>query len=419
MKILAPISSLIVGLIAVSLTQQSLLALSQREVEEIAKQTTVKIIRIDGNNPGTGAIVQKQKYIFKGQEGYLYTVLTNCHVFLNSKFCDQENKLTPEPMPNSTGYRIETSDRQQYISEISSVKIHPNADLAIFKFFSTIEYETVRIGNAEQLSGSSKVYVFGWAVPSQTSRDRRARFFGPGNVLGVDRKAAGGYQIAHKLELLPGMSGGPLLHENGCLVGINGGGGKRDPNIQVIEFLSVPINLYANWQNIQVVTDCRATPLPDNLLFQTLHSLLEQENWQQAEAETKKLMLRGTDQTYFNGNIINNLSCSDLKIINRLWVQYSNGRFGFSVQGEIWKGVKNDYKQFEERVGWRRGYEGPLTDPPNYSLEAKRGHLPSYKLLAASDFGTFLNRLEKCAALSFIDSGIIENIISSESEPQL
>jgi hypothetical protein len=153
MKILAPISSLIVGLIAVSLTQQSLLALSQSEVEEIAKQTTVKIIRIDGNNPGTGAIVQKQKYIFKGQEGYLYTVLTNCHVFLNSKFCDQENKLTPEPMPNSTGYRVETSDRQQYISEISSVKIHPNADLAIFKFFSTIEYETVRIGNAEQLSG--------------------------------------------------------------------------------------------------------------------------------------------------------------------------------------------------------------------------------------------------------------------------
>lgn len=407
-----------VGLIAGSLTQQGLLALSQREVEEIAKQTTVKIIRIDGHNPGSGAIVQKQKYIFKEQEGYLYTVLTNCHVFLNSKFCDQENKLTPEPMLNSTGYRVETSDRQQYISEISSVKIHPNADLAIFKFFSTIEYETVRIGNAEQLSGSSKVYVFGWAEISKTSRDRRARFLGPGNILGIDRKAAGGYQIVHKLELVQGMSGGPLLHENGCLVGINGRV-DIDPNTQIKEFLSVPINLYASWQNIQIVDDCRATPLPDNNRFQTLRSLLEQGNWQRAEAETKKLMLRGTDQTYFNGNIINNLSCSDLKIINRLWVQYSSGRFGFSVQGEIWKGVKNDYKQFEERVGWRRGYEGPLTDPPNYSLEAKRGHLPSYKLLAASDFGTFLNRLEKCDALSFTDSGIIENIISSESEPQL
>lgn len=416
MKILATINWLIVGLIAVSLTQQGLLALSQSEVEEIAKQTTVKIIRIDGHNPGTGAIVQKQKYIFKGQEGYLYTVLTNCHVFLNSTFCDQENKLTPEPMPNSTGYRVETSDRQQYISEISSVRIHPNADLAIFKFFSTIEYEIVRIGNAEQLSGSSKVYVFGWAEISKTSRDRRARFLGPGNILGIDRKAAGGYQIVHKLELVQGMSGGPLLHENGCLVGINGGG-DRDPNTQVIEFLSVPINLYASWQNIQVVADCRATPLPDNNLFKTLRSLLEQGNWQRAEAETKKLMLRGTDQTYFNGNIINNLSCSNLKIINRLWVQYSSGRFGFSVQGEIWRGVKNDYKQFEERVGWRRGYEGPLTNPPNYSLEAKKGHLPSYKLLAASDFGTFLNRLEKCDALSFTDSGIIENIISSESEP--
>lgn len=407
-----------VGLIAVSLTQQGLLALSQSEVEEIAKQTTVKIIRIDGHNPGTGAIVQKQKYIFKGQEGYLYTVLTNCHVFLNSKFCDQENKPTSEPMPNSTGYRVETSDRQQYISEISSVKIHPNADLAIFKFFSTVEYETVRIGNAEQLSTSSKVYVFGWAEISKTSRDRRARFLGPGNILGIDRKAAGGYQIVHKLELVQGMSGGPLLQENGCLVGINGRV-DIDPNTQIKEFLSVPINLYASWQNIQVVDDCRATPLPDNNLFKTLRNLLEQGNWQQAEAETKKLMLRGTDQTYFNGNIINNLSCSNLKIINRLWVQYSSGRFGFSVQGEIWKGVTNNYKQFEERVGWRRGYEGPLTDPPNYSLEAKRGHLPSYKLLAASDFGTFLNRLEKCDALSFIDSVIIENIISSESEPQL
>ncbi|WP_419547987.1 GUN4 domain-containing protein [Microcystis sp.] len=417
MKILATINWLIVGLIAVSLTQQGLLALSQREVEEIAKQTTVKII---GHKPGTGAIVQKQKDTSKGRQGYLYTVLTNCHVLLldsnDRKFCNQENKLTSQGMLNSTGYRVETSDRQQYISEISSVKIHPNADLAILKFFSTIEYETVRIGNAEQLSGSSKVYVFGWAVPSKTSRDRRARFLGPGNILGIDRKAAGGYQIAHKLELVQGMSGGPLLHENGCLVGINGGG-DRDPNTQVIEFLSVPINLYASWQNIQVVDDCRATPLPDNNRFQTLRSLLEQGNWQRAEAETKKLMLRGTDQTYFNGNIINNLSCSDLKIINRLWVQYSSGHFGFSVQGEIWKGVKNDYKQFEERVGWRRGYEGPLTNPPNYSLEAKKGHLPSYKLLAASDFGTFLNRLEKCDALSFTDSGIIENIISSESEP--
>jgi len=269
MKILATINWLIVGLIAVSLTQQGLLALSQSEVEEIAKQTTVKIIRIDGHNPGTGAIVQKQKYIFKGQEGYLYTVLTNCHVFLNSTFCDQENKLTPEPMPNSTGYRVETSDRQQYISEISSVRIHPNADLAIFKFFSTIEYEIVRIGNAEQLSGSSKVYVFGWAEISKTSRDRRARFLGPGNILGIDRKAAGGYQIVHKLELVQGMSGGPLLHENGCLVGINGRV-DIDPNTQIKEFLSVPINLYASWQNIQVVADCRATPLPDNNLFKTL-----------------------------------------------------------------------------------------------------------------------------------------------------
>ena len=28
--------------------------------------------------------------------------------------------------------------------------------------------------------------------------------------------------------------------------------------------------------------------------------------------------------------------CADLRVIDQLWVRYSNGRFGFSVQKQIW-----------------------------------------------------------------------------------
>jgi hypothetical protein len=156
--------------------------------------------------------------------------------------------------------------------------------------------------------------------------------------------------------------------------------------------------------------------------YTNLRDLLAAKKWKEADEETTKAMLQAAkreEEGWFRGEDINSFSCEDLQIINQLWVQYSSGRFGFSVQGDIWRSVGGDYKRFEEQVRWRRGYEGPLTDPPNYSREANRGHLPSYKLLAASNFGTFLNRLKTCDALSVIDTGIIGNIIPSESKHQL
>jgi hypothetical protein len=58
---------------------------------------------------------------------------------------------------------------------------------------------------------------------------------------------------------------------------------------------------------------------------------------------------------------IEKFPCTDLLTIDQLWVKYSNGRFGFSVQKRIWESVGGkpgdiDYRllktKFGDRVGW-------------------------------------------------------------------
>ena len=57
---------------------------------------------------------------------------------------------------------------------------------------------------------------------------------------------------------------------------------------------------------------------------------------------------------------IDRFPCEDLRTIDQLWVKYSNGRFGFSVQKRIYEslGGTREYDEkiweaFGDRVGWR------------------------------------------------------------------
>lgn len=63
-----------------------------------------------------------------------------------------------------------------------------------------------------------------------------------------------------------------------------------------------------------------------------------------------------------------NFPCTDLRTIDHLWVKYSNGRFGFSIQKQIYlevgglpdgKYYEEAWKKFADRVGWKNlgGYE--------------------------------------------------------------
>lgn len=67
----------------------------------------------------------------------------------------------------------------------------------------------------------------------------------------------------------------------------------------------------------------------------------------------------------------------DLESLDRLWVCYSRGRFGFSVQGRLLQGCNGQWERLWPRLGWKQGgrwtrYPGSFT----WSLEAPEGHMP-------------------------------------------
>ena len=90
-----------------------------------------------------------------------------------------------------------------------------------------------------------------------------------------------------------------------------------------------------------------------------------------------------------------NFKSTDLRTIDSLWVKYSSGRFGFSVQKKIYLDVggKPDGKYYEEawykfsdRVGWRKGWWFVKEvigywigyNEVTYDTSAPLGHLPSF-----------------------------------------
>ena len=67
----------------------------------------------------------------------------------------------------------------------------------------------------------------------------------------------------------------------------------------------------------------------------------------------------------------------DLATLNKLWIVYSRGKFGFTVQAKILDSVGGRYEKLWPRIGWKK--DGIWTRYPkafNWSIEAPSGHMP-------------------------------------------
>jgi hypothetical protein len=116
--------------------------------------------------------------------------------------------------------------------------------------------------------------------------------------------------------------------------------------------------------------------------YQELQQLLADRQWQAADKLTnlKLCELAGPvalqrQWLYFTD--INSLPLTDLKLIDQLWLIYSEGKFGFSVQRDLWVAVKKDWDRLWPKIGWKEGnnwtrYPSSFT----WDLNAPRGHLP-------------------------------------------
>ncbi|MEM9539531.1 MAG: GUN4 domain-containing protein [Cyanobacteria bacterium P01_E01_bin.42] len=140
--------------------------------------------------------------------------------------------------------------------------------------------------------------------------------------------------------------------------------------------------------------------------YEQLEEYLKKGEWKQADNETDRVMLQvvGKDKNeVLDEEDIKNFPCDDLRTINDLWLKYSNGHFGFSVQKEIWieeggqPGVYNYdiFKKFGDRVRWKKGQEWKFSEI-EYNLSAPRGHLPCVCIEVVVRFSFLAQRLVTC-----------------------
>ncbi|MEA5471310.1 serine/threonine-protein kinase [Spirulina sp. 06S082] len=148
--------------------------------------------------------------------------------------------------------------------------------------------------------------------------------------------------------------------------------------------------------------------------YQRLEALLKGGKWREADEETGKVMCQVAgreEERCLNTESIDNFPCEDLRAIDQLWIKYSKGRFGFSVQKRIYQSLggtreydEEIWQKFGDRVGWRRKWRLYYKDW-DFTSKAPQGHLPSLWVLGwwgdwvwwvEKDLVRLFSRVETC-----------------------
>ncbi|ELP55388.1 MULTISPECIES: protein kinase domain-containing protein [Oscillatoriophycideae] len=126
--------------------------------------------------------------------------------------------------------------------------------------------------------------------------------------------------------------------------------------------------------------------------FTQLDRYLKNGQWREADLETGMVILKIVNKTHGSLTKENceNFPREELQIIDSLWLKYSSGKFGFSVQKKIWiecggeVGVRDFHiwRKFADKIGWRNSMGDWLFPPTEftYNINAPRGNLPCWEI---------------------------------------
>jgi hypothetical protein len=126
-----------------------------------------------------------------------------------------------------------------------------------------------------------------------------------------------------------------------------------------------------------------------NPRYQSLVNYLANGLWKQADLETRRIML-DTFQRPPNGTLspedVASYPCDDLRILDQLWVEFSGGHFGLSLQMQLYvemgnviggdEGSTKAWSQFYEAAGWLVNGVHRAYEDFEFSLDSPSGHLP-------------------------------------------
>ncbi|MBD2564444.1 MULTISPECIES: GUN4 domain-containing protein [Nostoc] len=118
--------------------------------------------------------------------------------------------------------------------------------------------------------------------------------------------------------------------------------------------------------------------------YTNLCNLLEKQLWKEADQETTLALLKASlreDKGYFDEQSISKIPCRDLNTVDLLWLKYSKGRFGFTVQKALFQHVAKDKGKFGQAIGWRGQsmWEWKIYKELIFNSEAPSGQFPTLK----------------------------------------
>ncbi|HIK36974.1 MAG: GUN4 domain-containing protein [Geminocystis sp.] len=119
-----------------------------------------------------------------------------------------------------------------------------------------------------------------------------------------------------------------------------------------------------------------------NIEYRELQQLLVERKYQEADSLTREKLCELAGEgavrrkwVYFTE--VKKFPVADLKTIDTLWYVYSEGKFGYKIQRQIWLSLGKDYNQLWVKLKWKKGnkwtkYPGEFI----WDLSAPPGHLP-------------------------------------------
>ncbi len=133
--------------------------------------------------------------------------------------------------------------------------------------------------------------------------------------------------------------------------------------------------------------------------YQPLQELLIKKNFQEADKLTQKYLCELVEKQtqkrrewlYFTD--INFIPASELFVIDLLWKTYSKGKFGFSVQKNIWIKYNSKWDKLWERIKWLEITTGAMKRYPQefiWTIDAPEGHLPLFNQLRGTQTLSYL-----------------------------
>tara|TARA_Y100001968_G_scaffold210077_1_gene193175 strand:- start:77 stop:793 length:717 start_codon:yes stop_codon:yes gene_type:complete len=116
--------------------------------------------------------------------------------------------------------------------------------------------------------------------------------------------------------------------------------------------------------------------------YSTLQQYLLKESYEDADRFTSSKLRelageKAVKRGYVYFSEVESIPGTDLATLDKLWIIYSKGKFGFTVQAKILDSIGGRYDKLWPRIGWKK--DGIWTRYPkafDWSINAPNGHMP-------------------------------------------